>query len=336
MLIYFKFFLLTLTLTLIQIPLILDSIREIFNNNPEAGRPDQGILELLEITLNNNDFEFEGQFYLQILGIAMGRKYAPSAANIYLRKFDHMAMYDFRIKPKLYSRFLDDIFGVWLGSRQELQAYQEFLNSLIPGIKVTFTATQQIIEFLDVHVYKQINPSGSCTLQTKVYFKPTDTHQLLHRTSFHPPHTFKGIVKSQFIRFKRILSTIQDYNQACSTLINVLIHKGYGLPNLIKSKRDIWHKYIPRDPNQSKSEDGTDSIPVITYWDHIHARLNEKWTSLIRSNHIFNEVRVVAAYKKHKNLRDMLVKGRFGSSQEDPAEANLQALIDVLARDFEL
>jgi len=32
----------------------------------------------------------------------------------------------------------------------------------------------------------------------------------------------------------------------------------------------------------------------------------------------------------------MLVKGRFGSSQEDPAEANLQALIDVLARDFEL
>jgi len=37
-------------------------------------------------------------------------------------------------------------------------------------------------------------PSGSCTLQTKVYFKPTDTHQLLHRTSFQLPHTFKGIV----------------------------------------------------------------------------------------------------------------------------------------------
>jgi len=56
--------------TNMQIPIILDSIREIFNNNPEAGRPDHGILELLEITLNNNDFEFDGNFYLQILGIA--------------------------------------------------------------------------------------------------------------------------------------------------------------------------------------------------------------------------------------------------------------------------
>jgi len=26
-------------------------------------------------------------------------------------------------------------------------------------------------------------------LKTRVYFKPTDTHQLLHATSFHPKHT---------------------------------------------------------------------------------------------------------------------------------------------------
>ena len=35
----------------------------------------------------------------------MGRKYAPSAANILLSRFDHQAMNGFHIKPELYSRF---------------------------------------------------------------------------------------------------------------------------------------------------------------------------------------------------------------------------------------
>ena len=40
-------------------------------------------------------------------------------------------------------------------------------------------------------------------------FKSTDTHQLLHRKSFHPHHTFKGIFISQIIRFHRISNNKQ-------------------------------------------------------------------------------------------------------------------------------
>jgi len=61
--------------------------------------------------------EFDNQFYLQLIGVGMGRHFAPSAAIIYLRKFDEMAMPGFHIKPQLFSRFLDDIFGIWPGSR---------------------------------------------------------------------------------------------------------------------------------------------------------------------------------------------------------------------------
>jgi len=104
------------------IDLILQSIREAFNQDPLLDRPEQGILNLLELTLRNNDFEFNGQFHLQVMGIAMGRKYAPSAANIYLCKFDKSAMQYFYIKPHLYSRFLDV---------KQLTEYDEFLNQLI-------------------------------------------------------------------------------------------------------------------------------------------------------------------------------------------------------------
>jgi len=193
--------------------------------------------------LRCNDFEFNGRFYLQTCGISMGRKYSPAAANIYLRRFDHHAMYGFRIKPRYYSRFLDDIFAVWPGTRHELLEFQYFLNNLIPGIKVTFTIRNQITEVLDTQVYKGFNADGQCVLKTKVFFKSTDTHQLLHKNSFHPKHTFNGIAKSQLIRFKRISSSKADYDEASSTLIKVLIVRGYNKRALRRLKSEVWRHY---------------------------------------------------------------------------------------------
>jgi len=98
----------------------------------------------------------------------MGRKFAPSCANIYLRDFDEKAMNSFHIKPLLYGRFLDDIFGIWPGTRPELEEYETYLNNLIPGIKVKFTARNRIIKFLATQVYKSKDNLGRCVLATKV------------------------------------------------------------------------------------------------------------------------------------------------------------------------
>ena len=58
-------------------------------------------------------------------------------------------MTDFHSQPELYSRFLDDIFLIWCGSREELYEYQEYLNNLMPGIKVTLCIKHTVTEFLD-------------------------------------------------------------------------------------------------------------------------------------------------------------------------------------------
>jgi len=304
---------------------ILLSVNEAFLEHPDTSRSSGAILRLLALTPYNNDFEFDGLFFLQICGVAMGRKYAPATANLYLKKFDKAATHDFRIHPLLYSRFLDDIFGVWPGTLAKLLEYQTFLNTLIPGIKVTFTVRSHIIEFLDTQVYKHIDQHGNCTLQTKVFFKPTDTHQLLHRTSFHHTHTFQSIINSQFIRFKHISSCFHDYQQASSILIKILQQRGYSLPKLLHFKRHIWHNYNT-DPNHNTNPNPTPEpnnklIPVITYYDRHHARLNRFWSSNIRANPVFTEARIVSAYRKHRNLRNFLVSGRFHSQ---PAEANLR------------
>ena len=65
-------------------------------------------------------------------------------------------------------------------------------------------------------------------IDTKVYFKPRDSHQLLHKQSFHPKHTFSGILKSQIIRYDRICSDPQDLENACDILFKSLRERGYS------------------------------------------------------------------------------------------------------------
>ena len=69
-------------------------------------------------------------------------------------------------------------------------------------------------------------------------FKPTDTHQLLNKSSFHPKHTFAGIIKSQITRYCKICSQITDFKTACTVLFNALRKRGYskGFLRSIKSE----------------------------------------------------------------------------------------------------
>lgn len=55
----------------------LQTIRSIFQRYPDPTRPDEEILQLLEICLTQNDFTFNDKHYLQIHGTAMGQRFAP-------------------------------------------------------------------------------------------------------------------------------------------------------------------------------------------------------------------------------------------------------------------
>jgi len=57
------------------------------------------------------------------------------------------------------------------------------------SIKFEATLNKQKIDFLDITLFK--DPANQNGLLTKIFFKPTDTGQLLYKDSFHPKHTFK-------------------------------------------------------------------------------------------------------------------------------------------------
>jgi len=146
----------------------------------------------------------------------------------------------------LFFRYLDDIFFIWTGSKDELLEYETYLNSLIPGIKINLEYSKITANFLDTTIYKQT--SDNTTLQTRVYFKPTDTHQLLHVNSFHPKHTCRGILKSQLLRFKRISSSWTDYLNTAKILSNSLSLRDYSWSLMWDLLKTVWflHGYGKR------------------------------------------------------------------------------------------
>jgi len=279
------------------------------------------IMNLLEITLKNNDFEFNGDYFLQISGTAMGKCYAPALADLYMLEFDNCACHgNFSKYVELYFRFLDDVFFVWHGTLVELNDFEIYLNSIIPGIKISFSYSQDNVNFLDTTVYKKLMNSAEATLKTKIYFKSTDTHQLLHKESYHPKHTFKGIIKSQLLRYKRLSSTFEDYNSTCKILFDALTKRNYSKSFLRKMKRDVWSEiHVSRVAAKKEAFD----MPIVVPYSDIGNSLSRTWKDKIKNNKKFDKHRLITAFCNTPNLRRSLVRSSLVSNVVyNPASSN--------------
>ena len=107
----------------------LKAVQDTFNLYPNPSRPDQQILELLKLSLENNDFTFNKEWFLQIWGTAMGKKFAPEYADIFMANWEKGALSKCPLKPLIYLRFLDDIFIIWTHSRREFDTFFNILNT---------------------------------------------------------------------------------------------------------------------------------------------------------------------------------------------------------------
>ena len=67
--------------------------------------------------------------------------------------------------------------------------------------KVCCNINETSVDFLDVTIFQGSGFSNHNILDIKVHFKDPDIHELLHKKSFHPKHSFEGIFKSLLIRF---------------------------------------------------------------------------------------------------------------------------------------
>ena len=71
----------------------------------------QNILQLLGFCLHNTYFSFQGQFYEQVEGAAMGSPVSPIVGNLYVEHFERTALSP-ATTPRLWLIFVGDTFVI--------------------------------------------------------------------------------------------------------------------------------------------------------------------------------------------------------------------------------
>ena len=130
---------------------------------------------MAKFVLKNNYFEFNGKVKQQISGTAIGTKFAPPYACIFMNKVETSFLETQEMKPLVWFRYIDDVFFIWTHGQEKLDSFLEELNRCNSYLKFKYKSSKTSIPFLDVKVSL---PNGD--LFTDLHIKSTDRHQFLH------------------------------------------------------------------------------------------------------------------------------------------------------------
>ena len=160
------------------------------------------IISLLEFCLKTTYFQFQGRYYEQLHGAAMGSPISPIVANLYMEDFETKAISSAAHPPSIWRRFVDDTFVVIESSRKE--EFLDHINNLDPNIQFTTedAKTDGSLPFLDTLIHKM--PDNS--LLTSVYRKPTHTDLYLQWNSHHHLSAKYSVINTLRHRAKTVCS----------------------------------------------------------------------------------------------------------------------------------
>ena len=111
------------------------------------------LLKLIHFVLTNNYFEFNGEFFHQTHGTAMGTKMAPNYACIFMGKLEQELLESAQLHPLIWLRYIDDVLLIWTHGEATLKIFLHHLNSYNPTIKFTDEWSRSNNNFLDTNLY---------------------------------------------------------------------------------------------------------------------------------------------------------------------------------------
>ena len=154
---------------------------------------------MLELVLKCNNFKFNIKHFLE--------KY------IYINS-----------KPRIWFRFIDDIWGLHTGDKSSFDSVVERINSTHLSIKFSGGFSTKEVDFLDVTTYRKGDKMFS-----RLFCKPTDSHSYLEFNSCHPPQNKNSIPYSQFLRIRRNCTEWEDFLQNGLKLSVYFSIRGYPI-----------------------------------------------------------------------------------------------------------
>ena len=129
----------------------LESLAYFLDKRSVLEPPTSTLTSLAELVLILNAFTFNGDFYKQIGGVAMGSKMGPNYACLFVGYIEEQIASQYTgFVPQLHKRYIDDVLGVACCSRLELENYISFVSNFHPALQFTHTISDTELSFLDM------------------------------------------------------------------------------------------------------------------------------------------------------------------------------------------
>ena len=225
------------------------------------------ILEGLSIVLEFNTFTFNDRICLQIKGVSMDTKLAPTYVNLVMAYLEIKLYQIIREKygkeimnqfVKEWLRYLDDCFLNWDLTIDTTENLLKILHSLHPSIKFETEETKTEANYLDIKILVKDNK-----IITDLFQKPTDSQHYVPFISSHPSHTKRNI---PFNLARRICTIVEERNtrdQRLTELKNTLVKQGYSI-QLVEFGAQKATEIPIVDLRQPKDKDKEDT-PILTF-----------------------------------------------------------------------
>lgn len=211
------------------------------------------LLKSMEFILTEGYLKWENTIFRQKNGAAMGSPFAPPYADIFMYMLERVYISECKHSGKLllYKRYLDDVFAIIHGSKQDALNFVQGLNELEPDmINLTGEIDKRIV-FLDVTVMWNCR---SYQFETKTFQKPMNRYPYLPWKSFHTKDMKKGFIKGEAIRYVRLSSKKRYFSNLMDLFILRLMRRGYPKSFIMKSlssvkweKRKLYLRYKPKE-----------------------------------------------------------------------------------------
>ena len=272
----------------------------------------------------------------QLVGTAMGHIFAPPYACLTIGYLEEDNLFKDELPQRVgapliqviqehFKRYMDDG-TTMLPPSIECDTFLNCLNNLHPAIEYTLEPairtvingeSVHILNFLDITVI--LHDDG--TIETDIFYKPTNSHKYLNYESFHPKHCKDNIPYALAKRIIVFVTNPEKMEFRLSQLKSWLKQSGYPEKIIEKGIHNARLQGPSPKPKNSKN-----TIPFVT--THMSNYDAKSMTNTIRTlisatksdrlREIFNEVEIVVGNKQPQNLRGLLTKAKFGDRYQNP------------------
>ena len=285
---------------------------------------------VLHFVAENNIIQFRGRQFIQVTGVATGSPIAPSLANLFMARLEQPVLDDFNAHLCYYKRYIDDIFGIFIGEERDFHTFRTRLSGMHPAIKLTWNVSHQMAEFLDLSI--QVDSRRQVSFST--HQKILNNYLYIPWKSYHPRASKLALIKGELTRYLRNSSSIEAFLETKKRFASRLLARGYPLKVILKQfdnltwkdRTRIMDRIRTRRPPSLQAIPAPTTVPLVIKLPYDVTMSKVNWGRVLNPKPIL-DCRTLPSFRRRPNLLSVLrrhllrpVQGPLEQGQDQPQQ----------------